>query len=269
VLGRQDVTENDVDEYIQKINVIIREIVDLKIIKLNLTRCDYCIDVKISSNKELQEIFKLLNKHHSQFKYIKANQIYEDSRYLCKPNSSININIYDKFSQLLNIYGYEDENYRNVIRVELQLKKKKIQRLNNAENLKRNIREYWCQETMQKQYINYLHQYLYEGDYYKLSKAKSIIISSSYSKTIKNNLIKFLEDINTRGITEASNKKSYNSAKKYINFLNSLKINPITLNEDSQFNYIENLLTRVIKVAEDTKFKKNKDLKKERILKNE
>jgi hypothetical protein len=51
--------------------------------------------------------------------------------------------------------------------------------------------------------------------------------------------------------------------------LNSLKINPITLNEDSQFNYIENLLTRVIKVAEDTKFKKNKDLKKERILKNE
>jgi hypothetical protein len=122
---------------------------------------------------------------------------------------------------------------------------------------------------MQKQYINYLHQYLYEGDYYKLSKAKSIIISSSYSKTIKNNLIKFLEDINTRGITEASNKKSYNSAKKYINFLNSLKINPITLNEDSQFNYIENLLTRVIKVAEDTKFKKNKDLKKERILKNE
>ena len=261
ILKRLDVTENDVDEYLQKLISIIKEVVNLKVIKLNLTRCDYCIDVPVSSNEELQEIFNLLNKHHSRFKYITANQIYENSRYLCKPNSSVNINIYDKFSQILNVYGYEDERYRNIIRVELQLKKNKIKKLYNRDNLQRDVKNYWCKETMQREYFKYLQDYLYLGDYYKLSIAESKINSSSYSKTIKKNLINCIKKINSKGITTVTKNMSYNTTQKYTMLLTNLNLNPITISNNSKFDYIQNILVRVIDIADKTKFNNETDKK--------
>lgn len=162
VLGKLDVSEADVDAYLDKLTSIIREVVNIKIPKFHLTRCDYCIDVPTSSNEELKEIFNLLQLHHSQFKYIRVNHIYDNSRYLCTPNSSININIYDKFAQILNTYGYEDERFRNVLRVELQLKKNKIQKLYHKSNIQRDVRKYWSKEMLQKLYIDYLEEYLYK-----------------------------------------------------------------------------------------------------------
>ena len=200
-------------------------------------------------------IFVLLNKHHKRFKYIESKQDYPNSIYLCKPRGSIGINIYDKFSQILNEYNYEDDNFRNVIRIELQLKKNKIQRLYKKQDIARDIKKYWCRKTMEQQYFDYLKDYLYIGDYYKLSKAKRIIFSSSYSETIKNNLIKFVTEINCIGITLASKNYSYNTSKKYIHLLNNLKLNPITIDNDCKIEKIENLLNRARKVAEVTKFK--------------
>ncbi len=88
------------------------------------------------------------------------------------------------------------------------------------------------------------------GDYYKLSIAEEKINNSSYSMTIKNNLIKFIRQINLIGITPVSKSKSYNTCKKYIGFLNQLNINPITINEHSGFDYIPNILNRVVEIAE-------------------
>lgn len=129
VLGRNNVREDDIIEYLNNIETIIKEVVNIDKIDLRLTRCDYCIDLKVSSEEELKEIFILLNKHHKKFKYIVAKQDYLNSIYLCKPKGSIGINIYDKFSQILNDYNYENENFRNVIRIELQLKKWQIRKL--------------------------------------------------------------------------------------------------------------------------------------------
>lgn len=162
ILSKLNVVEDDVDVYLEKLTSIIREVVTIKIPKLNLTRCDYCIDVSTSSSEELKEIFNLLQLHHSQFKYIRVNQIYDNSRYLCTPNSSININIYDKFAQILNTYGYEDNRFKNVLRVELQLKKNKIQKLYHKFNVQRDVRKYWSKEMLQKLYIDYLEEYLYK-----------------------------------------------------------------------------------------------------------
>ncbi len=262
VLGRNNVKEDDIIEYLNSLETIIKEIVNIDEINLKLTRCDYNIDLKVSSQEELKEIFVLLNKHHKKFKYIEAKQDYSNSIYLCKPNSSIGINIYDKFSQILNEYNYEDENYRNVVRIELQLKKWKIYRLYKKQDIARNIKKYWCRQTMEEQYFDYLKDYLYVGDYYKLSKAKEIIFSSSYSNTIKKALIKFVTEINHNGITPTSKNYSYNTTKKYIRLLNELKINPITINDDCNIDMIENILNRARKVAEVTKFKKIKENKK-------
>ena len=259
VLGRNNVKENDIIEYLNNIETIIKEVVNIDKIDLRLTRCDYCIDLKVSSEEELKEIFILLNKHHKKFKYIVAKQDYLNSIYLCKPKGSIGINIYDKFSQILNDYNYEDENFRNVIRVELQLKKWQIRKLYKKQDIARNIKKYWCRETMEQQYFDYLKDYLYLGDYYKLSKAKEIILSSSYSKTIKQGLIKFIVDVNIYGMTPTSKRFSYNTSKKYIQLLNNLKVNPITINDDCNIDMIENILNRAKKVAEVTAFNHTKN----------
>lgn len=255
VLRRNNVKENDIIEYLNNLETIIKEVINIDEINLKLTRCDYNIDLKVSSQEELKEIFILLNKHHKKFKYIESKQDYFNSVYLCKPKGSIGINIYDKFAQILNEYNYEDENYRNVIRIELQLKKWKIRRLYKKQDLARDIKKYWCRETMEQQYFDYLKEYLYVGDYYKLSKAKEIILSSSYSKTIKKGLITFITRINYCGITPTSKNYSYNTSKKYIQLLNELRINPITINDNCNIDMIENILNRARKVAEVTEFR--------------
>ena len=55
-------------------------------------------------------------------------------------------------------------------------------------------------------------------------------------------------------MTDASSTFSYNTVRKYIQLLDSLKVNPITINENHKIEKIENLLNRARKLAEDTKF---------------
>lgn len=98
------------------------------------------------------------------------------------------------------------------------------------------------------------------GDYYKLSIAEEKINNSHYSKTIKKNLIKFIRPINLIGITLGSNVKSYNTCKKYVELLTALNINPITIDEHSKFDYIPNILNRVIEIAE-SKYTENQNKK--------
>lgn len=254
ILHKNNIVETDVNEYLDLLYKIIKEVVDIDEINLSLSRCDYCVDLKVASSEEIHEIFMLLNKHYKKFRYIESKQEYENGIYLCKPKSSFNINIYNKYEQLLNQFGYEDENFKNTIRVELQLKKWKINRLYRKNNLDRDVKKYWCKETMEKEYFQLLQQYLYVGDYYKLSKAKELILSSTYSKTVKKGLINFIENVNAYGITIASSKRSYNTIRRYISILNELKINPITINDDSKFLKIENIINRVKKLTIETKF---------------
>ena len=254
ILHKKDVTEKDIKKYLENLENIIKEVVNIDKIELHLTRCDYCLDLKIQSDEEFAIIFELLNKHCTKFKYITAQQQYENGVYLVKPKSSMCINIYNKYEQLLNVQGIEDENFKNVIRIELQLKKKKIKDLYKKEEISRDIKNYWNHKTMENQYFSYLEKYLYKGDYYKFSKAKELILLSSYSNTLKKGLIEFIKNVNEYGMTNASATLSYNTVKKYIQLLDNLKINPITINDKYSLQKIDNLLNRARKLAEDTKF---------------
>lgn len=98
------------------------------------------------------------------------------------------------------------------------------------------------------------------GDYYKLSVAENKISNSLYSPTIKKNLIKYIKTINLIGITLGSKGRSYNTCKKYVELLTALNINPITIDEHSKFDYIPNILNRVIEIAE-TKYTENQNKK--------
>ena len=79
--------------------------------------------------------------------------------------------------------------------------------------------------------------------FFTLEQAESLIVSSKYSKTIKNNLIKFIRIIAKSNMDVAKTKLSYNTYRRYLNLLGDLGINPITIPDDCGLQYIKSPFT--------------------------
>lgn len=245
---------SDSTKFIEKLKSIIEEVITLRTYELNLCRIDYHIDLKLSSEEEVKEVFYLLQKHPTKYKYMKQKEVYKSSIHLSTKCGSYNINFYDKYKQLQEVYGIKDERFRNVVRFELQVKSRKLKRLEKEQHIQRNIKNYFSKPLMEQLYFTTLQDYFYKGDYVTLSKGIEIINKSNYTQTIKLNLIRFIKSINLIGITYAKKGFSYNVVNNYINLLNQLGINPICLSDSSKFNKIENLLKQLRKTAEEKYF---------------
>lgn len=245
IIGRRIVTLEDKKEFLDKLITIIMEFVDIKRedIKFKLCRIDYKVDLQLTP-LEMSNIFTLLNKHRTRFKYLKSTRKYKTSISLSGHSAGAKINIYDKGEQ-----SHLPE-WKDVLRIELQIKNRKLHRLLNINGIERDINLYWTKEFMEEFYFKYYEEYLYLGKYYKLSKAKEIIENSSYTKTIKKGLLNFIEDVHRYGMTRGSKKYSYNTTRRYVSYLNELNVNPITLNDNCKIDEIENLIVRARDVAE-------------------
>ena len=117
---------------------------------------------------------------------------------------------------------------------------------------------YGDKQSMEEEFFSYLENYLYKGNYYKLSTAFEIIQNSNYTKKWKEKLINFLVDVAEGGGVDAVKElKLYSShtIKTYIEKLNKLKINPITINTEVKYDELENLLSFARKVAKEKYFK--------------
>lgn len=255
ILGTTNPTLSDKTKFIEKLKSIIAEVITLTTYELNLCRIDYCVDLKLSSEEEINEILYLLQKHSTKYKYMKQKEVYKTSIYLSTKCGSYNINFYDKYKQLQDVEGITDERYKNVFRFELQVKSRKLKRLQKEQHIKRNIENYFSKPLMKQLYFTTLQNYFYEGDYVTLSNGIDIIKESSYSQTIKLNLIKFLKAVNLVGMTYTTKQFPYGVVRKYIMLLNKLGVNPICLSDNSKFNKIENLLQQLRRTAEEKYFK--------------
>ena len=98
------------------------------------------------------------------------------------------------------------------------------------------------------------------GDYYKLSEARKIINHSSLSKSWKKKLINFLKAVKKYGGVKKTWQKGYCSRVTALNYVkkltNELGINPITLDEDSNFSRLDNLMKYLKKKTKEELFKK-------------
>ena len=92
-------------------------------------------------------------------------------------------------------------------------------------------------------YLEKLYGMFPKGDFFTLEQAESLIVSSKYSKTIKNNLIKFIRIIAKSNMDVAKTKLSYNTYRRYLNLLGDLGINPITIPDDCGLQYIKSPFT--------------------------
>lgn len=250
IIGKRDITLNDKEEFINKLIEIITKFVNIKKkdIKFNVCRIDYKVDIQFTS-LEMSNMHVLMSKHRTNYKKLKATGIYDTSISLATPYSGLKINVYDKWEKC------RLPEWKGVLRVELQVKNRKLHRLLKKEGIKRNINVYWTKEFMEKYYFLYYEGYFYLGDYYKLNICKKLIRESNYSMTIKKGLIKFVTEVNRLGMTKVCEKYSYNKVRRYIDYLNNIKVNPITINNDSEINKIQNIVEKAREVAEERYFK--------------
>lgn len=245
----EPITVKDYELYMSKLKEIVNKVVKIDIDDLNLmlTRIDYKVDIPMSS-QEIKLMENLKDKYSKKYKYMKQKQEYETSVHLSNKYGQYNINSYSKFDESKN------NKYLNRWRIEVQTKKTKMRKNFLNYGIKKELKNYWCKSSFHENFFEVLKGYYYLGDYYTLNKARELIRKSSYSKTIQNNLCKFITSISRYGIDYARNKYNYSVFNKYISILNEIKVNPVTIDNDSELTYMENILKRAERIANEKYF---------------
>ena len=248
VIGRTNVTINDYQEYADKLTKIVSEVVerDVHIEELQLSRIDYKVDIPLTDDE--MKIFKQIkDKHYTNYKYMSQKVQYDTSVHLSNKNGQYNLNSYDKYEES------KDMKYWNIWRIEVQVKKAKLRKNLINYGISRGLSNYW--DSFDENYFELLKDYYFLGDYYRLDVARDLIKRSNYSKTIKDNLCKFITRINRYGMTGVKEKySSYPVMKKYCKLLDDIGVNPVTIDIGSDVTYMENMLKKAKRIVEEKYF---------------
>lgn len=260
VLQKDTITLTDKEEYKRRISNLLKEVLPKEIFKIELNRIDYKADIKLESKEMLKEYIKLLDKHNATFYYMKKKNDYDTSIYLTNKTGQHTFNFYDKLEEQKNRKGMYDEKFENVLRLEVQNRPAKLRSQSKKEaNPKEKLLDnYYSKEAMEENFFKLITPYLYEGDYYKIEQARKIINKSKYSKKWKEKLKRFLKAVaNNKGVKATYNSKycHEDTGKSYIQKLNNLGINPITLDEDSPYDKLDNLVKLARNIVETKCYK--------------
>lgn len=250
VIGRTLITINDYQEYVDKLTKIVSEVLErnVTIEELTLSRIDYKTDIKLT-DVEMTTFTQIKDKHYSKYKYMSSKENYDTSVHLNNKNGQYNLNSYDKYEES------RDMKYWNIWRIEVQVKKSKIRKNFINDGVSRELENYWTIDSFNEHYFDLLEGYFFKGDYYRLDRAREIIRKSTYSKTIKNNLCKFITRINKIGMTGVKNKYyNYVTMKKYCELLNNINVNPVCIDIDSDVICMENMLKKAKRIVEEKYF---------------
>lgn len=247
---------SDLTEFKKKCQQIVYEMINRKYAALNVNRIDYFIDLHLTE-KEIEILENdLLYKHLHKYKYMSIKNIYKHSLAVRTRYGQRNLSVYNKGKERLDngdITGFEK--YNNVYRIESQIKKRLLKKEIKVNGISQDIENWWCKSACIENYIELFQHYLYFGDYWRIDKARQLIHNSNLKEIKKNRLCIFLTKINKVGMSEIKNYYSYKTIKDYIKLLDSLNINPLTINIDSEITYMKSIFKRIKYVAEKEYFK--------------
>ena len=251
VLGKLYSTLSDYDEFINGVVRLFNVVVKDKTIskkQIFIKRIDMKVDCKLT-DMELILFKQIKDKHYSNYKYMSKKQDYETSVHLNNSNGQYNFNSYDKYEQSKNM------DFWNIWRIEVQCKKSMLRKNYIRDGLINTLDNYWSIDGFNEYFFQFLTPYFNKGDYYRLDVARDLIRKSNYSKTIKNNLCKFVTRINRYGMTGVKGKYyNYVTMKKYCELLDNIGVNPVTIDIGSNPTYMENILKKAKKIVEEKYF---------------
>ena len=212
---------------------------------MTVSRVDYCYNCRIEDEKVRQTLFDALQKCPTKAIYTVRGVNYATSIY-SRSKSKV-VNVYDKTAEREAKYrstgcrmalpqSYEQD----IVRMELQVKTEHLKYMARR-GFARTVTN-WINVGTEARYLKNCMGCSPKEIFYS-EQAESLIVSSKYSKTIKNNLIKFIRIIAKSNMDVAKTKLSYNTYRRYLNLLGDLGINPITIPDDCGLQYIKSPFT--------------------------
>lgn len=247
LLDRANINPNDIDEILEKINILIKSLLNRNF-ELILNRIDYRYDAVIISEKARKIILeKLLSKSQDKSSYMKKIDKYNSTiRYFSKSKSD---NIYDKELER-RAKGEEVKEYeKGVIRFEAQVKCGHLKYKSKIKNnpVERELIEYLTWDKYKEYMDKMIIKVVGKGDFYNLYHATKIINKSIISDKDKLELVEFLKFTSQkRSLSKTYEEYGRYKYNKYIKILEDLNINPIIIPEKEKVTYIPNPLRELI-----------------------
>lgn len=249
LLEKKDITLADKGKYEEKFfNILNDVIVNSHNFKTELSRIDYCVDLKL--DEKLDTYLELLNSNIHVFKYMKKYNDFDTSIYLKTKHGKQNLNIYNRYEKTKDITD------TGILRLEVQNKKRLLKSEFNEFGILKELDNYWSIAAMEKYYFSIIDGYCYNGNHYKVKYAHKIIENSNLKENMKRKLKLFLLDIEKYGLEQVKNMANYNHCKisNYIKRLEMLDINPIPLFKNCKFEQLEGLTAMSRKIANEKYF---------------
>ena len=242
-----DITLADKELFEEQVYEVVHEVFKEQIINLELDRIDYYTDVKTSGFNEMLLYMRMYEFQMPKLGHATIKEKYLTSLHRSSKRGQYNFNAYAKDVES------NDERYKNVLRIELQMKRAKIKKESKI-GVARELINYWNSNAMEEYYFNLYRELFGYGMHMKYAKAKEIINASNYSTLWKKKLFNFLKKrmkcFDWKEIVKT--KRTYLS---YVDKLKSLNINVLCIPKELESlvgdaDGVENLLDKAHKVAE-------------------
>ena len=241
IIEKDIVTISDKEIYKDRVLKIVKEVItnfDSMKFGFEINRIDYKVDLQFKEEEKVQAYNDILTHYKKNFCYAKQKEQYDTSTYLTNKDGQIHINFYDKYAES------NKEEYKNVLRLEIQHNHKfiKAQTIKDYNSREKIIDEYWNEKSMEEFYFKKLREYVYLGTHYKRRKVNELINNSKYNNNYKEKLKKFVLITNRYNITYVQ-KNIYcrHTVNKYIEMLEKIGINPITIPDGSKYEKLPSL----------------------------
>ena len=210
--------------------------------KTALNRMEYMNNYRLKKPEQREIIIDICEIAIDQiFTYVK--KIHEDRfiNYESESNKVVSIIVYDKAGELLRKGDIKGAMmYKNIIRTEVKIKKRKLS--NESPKRSRELDSYYNEEMGKFYFDFYISKIFFKEPFYRIDKAIEVINNAEFKRpTMKEKLIKLLEDILKNGYTQAM--REYGGEAKFrrhIKRIRDLGINPLTFSSKYETEIMDN-----------------------------
>lgn len=233
MLGKLEVTEDDLD-VVCKVLTKISELLNVDEKELRLNRIDYRIDVIVTDADERNTLVELFKQNLSY--YNRRNKDASHKNLVDYKNKSIQFRVYDKVAARSNQNQKTEDYEEGVLRLECAVCNNRLEYAKYQYEVPKEVEAYFTKDMMKFFMLMAIPMHISLGDFYTLKGATKIIDDSHLSKCNKEHLKKFISYVAKHGMDAArkqrgTSKGKYNDKtfKDYVNNLESLRVNPITI----------------------------------------
>lgn len=257
------VDENTSDEICKKVSEYITKYFGNGITASKLIRFDYSVDIKADLLTRETLLGMLSIETYNSTEYYKRDARFRGSVYynnIKKKRCNLtNQPVIRKHAKKILIYDKENKEigisqYKDIIRFELAFQRESLRYNKNYYKFEANLFSYLNRDASRFFMLKEYKKILFSGNFYRIDVAEDMITRSSLTWDMKRRLIAFIRLVNTEGIDhvrELSQKKTAKSKsvlgaltkekfRSYIQRLEMLDINPVTLIYESELTCITN-----------------------------